>query len=232
MSEQERLWSSVDSYFVEKFVAPDAALTACLEASAAAGLPAISVSPVQGKLLMMAAQMVQARRVLEIGTLGGYSTIWLAHGVMAGKKGWGREGRVVTLETNPTYAEVARANIERAGLSEIVDVRLGPALETLPLLAEESGVGPFDLVFIDADKVNTPGYLEWALKLSREGTMIVIDNVVRDGAIIDAASEDASVRGMRKALEMFANEPRIVATAMQTVGSKGYDGFAVGLVVE
>jgi predicted O-methyltransferase YrrM len=226
------MWKAVDSYLSETLVGPDAALAACLEASAAAGLPAISVSPVQGKLLMMAARAVEARRVLEVGTLGGYSTIWLARGLGGGAKGWGREARVITLEANPAYAAVARANIERAGLSEVVEVRVGPALETLPVVAAESGVGPFDLVFIDADKANTPGYLEWALKLSHEGTLIIIDNVVRDGAIIEPESEDESVRGMRRAMEMLASEPRILATALQTVGTKGYDGFAVGLVVK
>lgn len=233
VSEPDRIWSSVDAYFNEAVVKPDAALAAALEASAAAGLPPISVSAGQGKLLMMAARALEARRVLEIGTLGGYSTIWLARGLTGGRKGWGREARVVTLEAEPAYAEVARANIDRAGLSEIVEVRVGKALDTLPLLAGESpGLFPFDLVFIDADKANSPGYFEWAVKLSRPGTLIVLDNVVREGKVVEASSGDPAVMGMRRALEMMRDEPRVMATALQTVGSKGYDGFAVALVVE
>lgn len=224
----------------ERLVPRDAALDAALAASAAAGLPAIQVSANQGKLLMIAARAAGARRVLEIGTLGGYSTIWLARGLadretdgrLRSEGGFGREGRVVTLEANAAYAEVARGNIERAGLADVVEVRVGNALETLPLLASESpALHPFDLVFIDADKPSTPAYFEWALKMSRPGTLIIADNVVRDGAVADASSADAAVVGMRRFFDLLANEPRVVATALQTVGSKGYDGFAVALVV-
>lgn len=216
------LWTAVDGYITGLLVPADPVLDAALEASAAAGLPAISVAPNQGKMLMLLAQLRGAQRILEIGTLGGYSTIWLARALPAG-------GRLVTLEANPDYAEVARANLARAGLADVVEVRVGPAAESLPELAAE-GVGPFDLVFIDADKPSTPEYFAWALRLARRGTLIVVDNVVRDGAVVDADSEDASVRGIRRFNELAAAEPRVSATAIQTVGSKGYDGFALALV--
>lgn len=216
------LWAAVDGYIAGLLVPPDPALDAALEASAAAGLPAIAVAPNQGKMLMLLAQLRGARRILEIGTLGGYSTLWLARALPA-------DGRLVTLEVSPEYAEVARGSLARAGLDGVVEVRVGPALETLPRL-EAEGAGPFDVVFIDADKPATPEYFAWALRLSRRGTLIVVDNVVRDGAVADAASEDAAVQGIRRFLEMAAAEPRVSATALQTVGGKGYDGFALALV--
>jgi len=216
------LWTAVDGYITGLLVPADPALDAALEASAAAGLPAINVAPNQGKLLMLLAQQQGARSILEIGTLGGYSTIWLARALPAG-------GRLVTLEANPEYAEVARANLARAGLADVAEVRVGPAAESLPRLAEE-GAGPFDVVFIDADKQSTPEYFGWALRLARRGTLIVVDNVVRDGAVIDADSENPAVQGIRRFNELLAAEPRVSATAIQTVGSKGHDGFALALV--
>lgn len=239
-TDPQSLWNAVDGYFCERLAQRDAALEAALAATAAAGMPAIQVSANQGKLLMLAARAVGARRILEIGTLGGYSTIWLARGLadraidgrLVSGQGFGREGRVVTLEANAEYAAVARANIERAGLAEAVEVRVGEALRTLALLAAETpGLHPFDLVFIDADKPNTPEYFKWALRMSRPGTLIIADNIVRDGAVADAASGDASVVATRAFVEMLASEPRVIATALQTVGSKGYDGFAVALVL-
>jgi predicted O-methyltransferase YrrM len=218
---QER-WTAVDDYFTDLLVPPDSALDASLEASTAAGLPAINVSPTQGKLLHLLARVHGARTILELGTLGGYSTIWLARALPGG-------GRVVTLEADPKHAEVARANIARAGLAEVVDVRLGKALETLPQLAS-GGYGPFDLIFIDADKPNNPHYLAWALKLSRPGSLIIADNVVRGGQVLDTSGTDANVEGIRRFSELVAAEPRLSATAIQTVGSKGYDGFLMALV--
>src|SRR5690606_23507526 len=201
-------------------VPTDPVLDAVLAASEAGGLPAHNVAPNQGKLLMLLAQIQQARTILEIGTLGGYSTIWLARALPAG-------GRLITLEANPKHAEVARANIARAGLSDVVDLRVGRAIETLPQLTDQA---PFDLIFIDADKPSNPDYFTWALKLSRKGTLIIADNVVRDGAVIDADSDDPNVQGIRRFNELVAAEPRVSATAIQTVGSKGYDGFALILV--
>jgi|SRR6266568_3691060 len=214
------LWKAVDAYIGETLVKQDEALEAAAAASTAAGLPAIAVSAAQGKLLMLLAKMVGARRILEIGTLAGYSTIWLAQGMAAG-------GRLITLEYEPKHAEMARSNLARAGLSDVVEVIVGRALETLPGVA---GRGPFDLIFIDADKENTPQYWEWSLKLSRSGTIIIVDNVVRDGKVIDAASKDASVQGIRRCLEMMSSQKRVAATAMQMVGAKGYDGFAIAVV--
>ena len=216
-------WTAVDRYIADQLVSPDAALDAALESSAAAGLPAINVSPNQGKFLHLLARIQGARSILEIGTLGGYSTIWLARALPA-------DGRLITLEAEPEHVMVARANIARAGLDGIVDVRLGRALDTLPQLAAE-GAGPFDLIFIDADKPSNPDYFAWALRFARRGSVIVIDNVVREGAVIDAASRDESVQGVRRLNEMLAAEPRVSATAIQTVGSKGYDGFAMALVL-
>jgi predicted O-methyltransferase YrrM len=215
-------WNDVDDYIAARLVSSDDALDAALEANNAAGLPAIDVSPAQGKLLHLLARMVGARRVLEIGTLGGYSTIWFARALPS-------DGVVVTLEVLPKHAEVARKNIERAGLGDKVDIRVGPALEILPLLAGESG-DPFDLVFIDADKRSNPEYLRWALKLARIGTVIIIDNVVRDGAILDAASDSADIKGIRRLFDQLADDTRLSSTAIQTVGAKGWDGFAIALV--
>jgi predicted O-methyltransferase YrrM len=216
-------WTAVDHYLAGLFVPPDPALDAALQASTAAGLPSIHVSPTQGKLLGLLAQVHGARAILEIGTLGGYSTIWLARALPAG-------GRLVTLEADPKHADVARANLARAGLAGVVELRLGPALETLPQLATE-GRGPFDLIFIDADKQSYPAYLTWALTLSRRGSLIIADNVVRNGAVVDAGSIDPVIQGVRRFNELLAAEPRVSATAIQTVGSKGYDGFAIALVL-
>jgi len=216
-------WTAVDRYITDLLVGSDPVLEAALQANAAAGLPSIDVTPNQGKLLHLLARMLPARRILEIGTLGGYSTIWLARALPA-------EGRLITLEAEPKHAEVARANLQRAGLERVVDLRLGPALETLPKLADE-GCGPFDLIFIDADKPNNAAYLSWALKLTRPGSLIIGDNVVRNGAVIEAGSDDPRVQGTRRFYEMLSAEPRVSATAIQTVGSKGYDGFAVALVM-
>lgn len=216
-------WTAVDGYFSEKLLAADTALEAVLAANAAAGLPAIDVSPLQGKMLALFARMAGARRVLEIGTLGGYSTIWLAGAV-------GATGHVVTLELDPRHAAVAAANVDRAGFADRVDIRVGPARDTLDAMIAR-GDGPFDLVFIDADKPNNPHYLKAALALSRVGTVIVADNVVRDGKVIDPASDDDRVRGTRALFDLIAAEPRLDATAVQTVGVKGHDGFCLALVV-
>jgi len=222
MTEQQ--WTAVDHYFADLLIAPDPGLDAALETSAAAGLPAINVSPNQGKLLNLLVRAMGARRILEIGTLGGYSTIWLARALPP-------NGRLISLEADPRHAEVARANIARAGLAEVVEVRVGVALETLPLLAAEEGE-PFDFAFIDADKENNTEYFAWALRLSRPGSLIVVDNVVRSGNVIDAASRDPDFRAVRRFNDHLAAEPRVSATAIQTVGSKGYDGFALALVTE
>jgi predicted O-methyltransferase YrrM len=218
----QQLWTAVDDYFSDQLVPSDTVLDDTLRASDEAGLPAINVAANQGKLLMLLAQIRGARSILEIGTLGGYSTIWLGRALPA-------DGRLVTLESRPSHAEVARANLERAGLSGIVDVRLGNALQTLAKLVDE-GAGPFDFVFLDADKANLPGYLEWSLKLSRPGTVIVADNVVRGGHVTDPDSSSADVRGVRRYLEMASTDPRLDSTAIQTVGSKGYDGFSISVV--
>ncbi|MFL5562471.1 MAG: O-methyltransferase [Gemmatimonadaceae bacterium] len=218
----EEQWTEVDRYITEALVDPDDTLDAALEASAAAGLPQIAVAPNQGKLLAMLARLRGARKILEIGTLGGYSTIWLARALPAG-------GRLVTLEADEKHATVARANIARAGLDRVVDVRLGAALETLPRLRSEQE-GPFDFIFIDADKPNIPSYFDWAMKLATPGAVIVVDNVIRDGAIVDASSTDPSVRGVRKLNEMLRSNPRVTATTIQTVGSKGWDGLTIAVV--
>jgi predicted O-methyltransferase YrrM len=215
-------WKAVDDYLAGRLVPPDPALDAALEASTAAGLPPISVSPTHGKLLHLLATMRDARRILEIGTLGGYSTIWLARALPP-------DGYLITLEADPKHADVARANIARAGLAGVVELRLGKALDTLPQIAAENN-GPFDLIFIDADKQNIPRYFDWSLRLSRPGTLIVVDNVVRGGAVVDAATEDTNVQGVRQFMDVVAREPRVSATAIQTVGLKGYDGFALALV--
>jgi predicted O-methyltransferase YrrM len=222
MSQEQ--WSAVDGYITDTLLTPDPVLDAALKTSAEAGLPAISVTPNQGKLLHLLAKARGARTILEIGTLGGYSTIWLARALPAG-------GRLITLEFEPAHAQVARANLARAGLSDMVELRVGAALETLPQLAVEHA-GSFDFIFIDADKENYPGYFTWALKLSRPGTIIIADNVVRNGAVIDPASSDPRVQGVRRLHEMIAGEPRVSATAIQTVGSKGYDGFTLAVVLD
>jgi predicted O-methyltransferase YrrM len=215
----ESIWHEVDEYFAQRLAPSDDALDAALASSAAAGLPPISVTPVQGKLLQLLAQICGARRILEIGTLGGYSTIWLARGMRAG-------GRLITLEVDPKHAAVAKSNLERAGLASVVEVRVGSAIDTLPRIAAERG-GAFDLIFIDADKANIPTYFEWAVKLSRPGGLIIVDNVVRDGKVIDADSSDASIIGVRRFVEMLAAREDMSGTAIQTVGTKGYDGFAI-----
>lgn len=215
-------WSAVDDYFAGLFVPPDAALDSALQATVDAGMPAISVSPNQGKLLYLLARAHGVRSILEIGTLGGYSTIWLARALPP-------DGHLITLEIDPDHATVARTNIGRAGLSEKVEVRLGPAITTLPQLVE-SGAGPFDLVFIDADKQSTLDYLKWAFRLTKPGSLIIIDNVVRSGAVSDPNSSDSSVQGIRQALAALAEDSRVITAALQTVGSKGYDGLAIALV--
>ena len=220
---QEQQWTAVDRYITDLLVPADPALDAALAASAAGGLPAINVAPNQGKFLAMLAQLQKARSILEIGTLGGYSTIWLARALPA-------EGRLVTLEADPAHAKVARANIENAGLASVVDLRLGPALETLPQIAAE-GLGPFDFIFIDADKPAYPEYFEWAMNLSKRGSLIIADNIVRKGAVIEPNHEDPRVHGVRRFNELVAAEPRVSATAIQTVGSKGYDGFVMAIVI-
>jgi predicted O-methyltransferase YrrM len=212
-------WTAVDTYFNELLVGRDPQLDAAMQASSAAGLPAYAVSPTQGKLLFLLAQMQGARNILELGTLGGYSTIWLARALPPG-------GKLVTLEASEKHAQVAQANIANAGLADRVELRVAPALDTLPQLAAE-GRSPFDLIFIDADKENNPPYFTWALKLSRRGTVIIVDNVVRDGAVVDSAKPDPVIQGIRRFHEMLAAEPRATATAIQTVGSKGYDGFTL-----
>ena len=218
---QER-WSAVDDYAASLLAPHDPALEAALSASERAGLPAIQVSPLQGKLLCLLARSIGAKMILEFGTLGGYSTIWLGRSLTEG-------GRLVTLEADPDYAEVARENIARASLGELVDLRVGPALDLLPGL-EADRVGPFDFTFIDADKENSPSYFTWALDHSRPGSLIVADNVVRAGTLADPESEDLKVQAQRRLHEMAAAENRVSATTIQTVGSKGYDGFMLALV--
>lgn len=216
----QEIWGKVDEYLTAKLVGSDPVLDAALDANARAGLPPHDVAPNQGKLLHLFARMCGARRILEIGTLGGYSTIWLARALSDG-------GKVITLEYDPAHADVARENIDRAGLTDKVDIHVGPAIETLPKLG---GDAPFDLIFIDADKPSNPDYLRWALTLSRPGTVIIGDNVVRDGKIIDPDCDDPRVQGVRKFFDLIADEPRLDATALQTVGSKGWDGFAMAIV--
>jgi predicted O-methyltransferase YrrM len=216
------LWTAVDRYMAENLIPSDPVLNQALQANAAAGLPVIDVTPNQGKLLYLLARMQGAKRILEIGTLGGYSTIWLARALPS-------NGALVTLEVELKHAQVAAANIERAGLSAKVELRLGPALESLSHLLTER-VQPFDLIFIDADKQNNAAYFELALRLSRPGSVIVVDNVVREGALVDAESTDARVQGTRRLFESMAADPRIDATGLQMVGSKGYDGFVIGIV--
>lgn len=218
----QQLWTSVDDYITQLFVQSDPIMQETLAASETAGLPSISVAPNEGKLLMLLAQLCGARNILEIGTLGGYSTIWLARGMVS-------EGSLITLEANPKHAEVARLNIARAGFTDRVEVRVGPARDTLPQLATE-GRSPFDLIFIDADKEGYPEYLAWALKLARPGALIIADNVIRDGKILDPADTDPRVQGARRFNQLLAEEPRVKATVIQTVGGKGHDGMAIAIV--
>jgi predicted O-methyltransferase YrrM len=218
----QEIWNAVESYLTENLVPADPVLQAGLARNAASGLPSIDVSPNEGKLLYLLAKIRGAKRILEIGTLGGYSTIWLARALPA-------DGTLVTLELDPKHAEVARANITHAGLASKVEVRLGPALDSLRKLQDEAA-GSFDFIFIDADKSGYPAYLDFALGLSKPGTVIVADNVIRDGAVIDSDSKDPSVQGVRHFLEKIAADPRLEATALQTVGTKGYDGFALAVV--
>jgi predicted O-methyltransferase YrrM len=216
-------WSAVDAYFTDTVVKPDDALNAALQASDEAGLPHISVSPPLGKFLMLLAQIQGARKILEIGTLGGYSTIWLASALPA-------DCKLISLEFEQKHADVARANIERAGLSDKVEIRVGRALDSLQKI-EQEGIGPFDLVFVDADKQSNPDYLDWALKLTRKGSVLVFDNVVRGGSIVDQTNQDPNQIGTRRLLEMLGQNPRLNATAIQTAGIKGYDGFALAVVL-
>jgi predicted O-methyltransferase YrrM len=219
----EKTWSAVDDYLCNLFVPHDPALEETLAASDAGGLPDIQVTPTQGKFLHFLALIKGAKRILEFGTLGGYSTIWLARALPT-------DGRLITLESEAKHAEVARANIARAGLEKIVDLRLGPALQTLPQLAAEKQE-PFDLIFIDADKEGYPEYFKWALRFSRRGTVIIADNVVRKGAVIEPNHDDPRVQGVRRLFDLVAAEPRVTTTVLQTVGGKGYDGFAMALVI-
>ena len=218
----QELWTQVDQYLGVMLVPEDETTRQALRSSVAAGLPAIHVSPTQAQFLWILARSIGARRILEIGTLGGYSSIWLARALAPG-------GKLITLEAIPLHAQVAQSNLERAGLSDLVELRQGLALNTLPQLAAVS-CGPFDLVFIDADKPNAVPYFDWALELSRPGSLIIVDNVIRQGEIIDPASADPDVRGMRRLNERISGEPRVTATALQTVGSKGYDGFVIAIV--
>src|SRR5580658_586674 len=217
------VWAEVDGYFSKLLVLPDASFDAAVKANQQAGLPAIDITALQGKFLEFLVRISGARCILEIGTLGGYSTLWLARALPG-------DGRIVTLEIDPRHAEVARANLENAGVLDSVDVIVGPAIETLPTL-KNSPCAPFDLIFIDADKQGYPEYLRWALKLSRPGTVIVADNVVRDGKVIEPGCEDLNVQGVRRFTELVAAEPRLSATVLQTVGTKGYDGFALAVVL-
>lgn len=217
------VWTKVDRYFGDLLLAPDPALDAAITANREAELPAIDVTPLQGKFLELLVRATGSRRVLEIGTLGGYSTIWLARSLPG-------NGVVISLELEARHAKVAHANLKKAGLAERVEIRVSPALKSLEKLVAE-GAAPFDLIFIDADKASYPDYLEWSLKLARPGTLIVADNVVRDGAVIDPEHPDPNVLGVRRFTEKLAGEPRLTATVLQTVAEKGYDGFALALVL-
>jgi predicted O-methyltransferase YrrM len=217
------IWTAVDSYFGDLLIPRDEKLDAALAANHRAGLPAIDVSKLQGKFLELLVRISGARRILEIGTLGGYSTLWLARSLPEG-------GRIITLEFDPHHADVARANLLHAGVLDRVDLRLGPAIETLPTL-ENTADSPFDLIFIDADKESYPEYLDWSLKLSRVGTVIVADNVVRDGKVIESDCPDERVQGVRRFTERLAAEPRLSSTVLQNVGTKGYDGLALAVVL-
>jgi len=214
----EKLWADVDAYLEDVLLGDDSVLDATRKASRAAGLPDIAVSPTQGKLLYLMARMIGAKRILEVGTLGGYSAIWLARALPA-------DGELITLEYDPKHADVARSNIKNAGFADRVDIITGAAIDTLPTLG-----GMFDFSFIDADKKSNPDYFQWALKLSRQGSVIVVDNVVREGRVVETDSNDANIEGIRRLNTMIAAEPCVSATALQTVGAKGYDGLAIALV--
>ena len=216
------IWEAVETYLDKTLISPDSALDAALADATAANLPAIQVASVQGKLLHLLARIMGARNILEIGTLGGYSTIWMARALPDG-------GRIVTLEADPKHADVAQKNFTRAGVAAKVELRLGKALDTLPKVAAD-GRGPFDMFFIDANKSNMPEYFEWSLKLARKGSLIIADNVVREGAVLDSKSKDADIQGIRRFLEMVGKEKRVSGTALQTVSTKNYDGFALVLV--
>jgi predicted O-methyltransferase YrrM len=216
------LWTEVDSYIVDKLVKEDASLEAALAANTAAGLPAMDVSAAQGKFLNLMVRITGAKRILELGTLGGYSTIWMAKALPEG-------GQLVTLEFDPKHAQVARRNIDAAGLRDKVTIHVGAAASTLPTIAAE-GPEPFDFIFIDADKPNNPIYLDWAIKLSRRGTVIILDNVIRDGKVLEPDNTDPRIIGTRAAYDLIGTHPRLEATALQTVGSKGWDGFSIMVV--
>jgi predicted O-methyltransferase YrrM len=218
----DQTWNDVDRYVADLLIPSDPILESILTASTAAGLPAINVSPTQGKLLYLLAKLRGAKRILEIGTLGGYSTVWLARALP-------EDGKLLTIEVDPKHAGIARINFATAGVDKLVDLRIGKALDILPAIVAETSE-PFDLVFIDADKASTADYVGWSLKLTRPGSVIVADNVIRGGAVTDSASNDPSVRGVRRFFAQLAEDPRLDATALQTVGSKGYDGFAIAVV--
>ena len=219
----QKIWNQVDQYFADALIAPSDGFNAALDANRKAGLPSIDVTPLQGKFLEILARATAAQRILEIGTLGGYSTLWLARSLPD-------KGLVVTLELEPHHAEVAKQNLEAAGLADRVELRVGPAAETLAAMVHETAA-PFDFIFIDADKASYPEYLQWSMKLSRPGTLIVADNVVRDGKVIDPENSDPNIRGVRRFTEIAAAEPRLSATALQTVAGKGYDGFVIAVVL-
>jgi predicted O-methyltransferase YrrM len=220
----QEVWTAVDEYIAGLLAPSDPVLDAALVASAAAGLPTIQVSPAQGKMLHVLARLVGARNILEIGTLGGYSTIWMARALPPG-------GKLITLEASDKHADVASANFARAGLGEVIELRRGKALDTLPHVAAEKP-GPFDLIFIDANKSNMPEYFDWAVKVARPGSVIISDNVIRQGGVLNAGSDDADIQGVRRFNERLAKDKRVSATEIQTVGSKGYDGFALIVVLE
>lgn len=220
----QKIWAEVDRYLGDLLAPHDAGLAHAIQANQSAGLPSIDVPPLLGKFLDLTIRISGARRVLEIGTLGGYSTIWMARALPDG-------GKVITLELEPRHAEIARANFEAAGVSDRVEIRLGPALDSLHAMHQE-GSSPFDLFFIDADKQSIPDYLDWSVKLSHPGTVIIADNVVRDGKVLSAKTRDPNVRGVQRFLELVAANPRLSATAVPTVGERGYDGFAVAIVLK
>ncbi len=220
----KKIWKQVDQYFADALIAPGDGFDAALDANRKADLPAIDVTPLQGKFLEVLVRVTRSKRILEIGTLGGYSTLWLARALSG-------DGVVVTLELEPRHAQIAKQNLAAAGLADRVELRIGPAAETLATLVQEHST-PFDFIFIDADKAAYPEYLDWSLRLSRPGTLIIADNVVRDGKVIDPENADPNIRGVRRFTEMVWAEPRLSATALQTVAGKGYDGFVIAVVLQ